>query len=80
VHSRELPGLSVREQHPSYVLYARLNGRRISIYIPEQLVPEERRALDNGRAIQDLLYEAATRYVKALVKRARVTAAKEPAD
>jgi hypothetical protein len=69
------PACQSGEQHPSYVLYARLNGRRISIYIPEQLVPEVRRALDNGRAIQDLLYEAATRYVKAL-KRARATAAK----
>lgn len=50
----------------SYVLYGRVKGRRVSIYIPEQLVP-------------DLLYEAAMRYVKAL-KRARATAAKEPVD
>jgi hypothetical protein len=54
------------EQHQSYVLYGRIKGRRVSIYIPEELVPEVRRALDNGRAVQDLLYEAAGRYVKAL--------------
>jgi hypothetical protein len=54
------------EQHQSYVLYGRVKGRRVSIYIPEELVPEVRRALDNGRAVQELLYEAAGRYVKAL--------------
>jgi len=58
------------EQHPSYVLYGRLQGRRFSVYIPEELVPEVRRCLDNGQALQEALYEAAPRYVKAL-KRAR---------
>jgi hypothetical protein len=29
-------------------------------------VPEVRRCLDNGRAVQELLHEAALRYVKAL--------------
>jgi hypothetical protein len=59
------------EQHPSYVLYGRAKGRRFSVYVPEELVPEVRGCLDKGRA----LYEAAPRYVKAL-KRARVKAAK----
>ena len=54
------------EQHRSYVLYGRLKGRRFSIYVPEELVPEVRRCLDNGRALQELLHEAALRYVKAL--------------
>ncbi len=63
------------EQHPSHVLYGRLKGRRVSVYVPEELVPEVRRCLDNGRALQELLYEAAPRYVKAL-KRERAKAAK----
>lgn len=54
------------ERHPSYVLYGRLNGRRVTLYIPEDLVPEVRRCLDNGRALQQLLFEAGPRYVKAL--------------
>ena len=54
------------EQHQSYVLYGRVKGRRVSIYVPEGLVPEVRRALENGRAVQETLYEAAGRYVKAL--------------
>lgn len=62
------------EQHPSYVLYGRRKGRRFSVYIPEELVPEVRRCLDNGRALQELLYEAAARYVKALKRERRMTA------
>jgi hypothetical protein len=63
------------EQHQSYVLYGRLKGRRFSVYVPGELVPEVRRCLENGRALQELLYEAAPRYVKAL-KRERAKAAK----
>ena len=54
------------EQHSSYVLYGRLKGRRFSVYISEELVPEVQRCLDNGRALQEVLYEAAPRYIKAL--------------
>ena len=54
------------EQHPSYVLYGRLKGRRFAVYVPEELVPEVRRCLDHGRALQELLFQAAPRYVKAL--------------
>jgi hypothetical protein len=34
--------------------------------VPEELVPEVERTLDNGRALQDLLHQAAPRYLKAL--------------
>ena len=54
------------EQHSSHVLYGRIKGRRFAIYIPEQLAPELRRCLDNGRALQELLYQSALRYTKAL--------------
>jgi hypothetical protein len=67
------------EQHPSWVLYGRLKGRRFAVYVPEPLVPEVQRCLDNGRALQELLYESATRYVTAL-KRARATAAEASVD
>jgi hypothetical protein len=64
------------EPHPSYVLYGRLKGRRFAVYVPEELVPEVRRGLDNGRALQELLYQAAPRYIKAL-KRERTQALKK---
>jgi hypothetical protein len=54
------------DQHTSYVLYGRIKGRRIALYIPDDLEPEIRRALENGRALQDLLYEAAQRYTNAV--------------
>jgi hypothetical protein len=54
------------EQHRSYVLYGRHNGHRFAVYVPDDLIDEVRRALDNGRALQDLLMEAGPRYVKAL--------------
>jgi hypothetical protein len=40
------------EQHQSYVLYGRADGRRVAVYVPEELVPEVQRSLDNGRALQ----------------------------
>jgi hypothetical protein len=54
------------QQHTSYVLYGRQKGRRFALYVPEELVPAVRRGLDNGRALQELLYQAAPRYVQAL--------------
>src|SRR3981189_1145104 len=67
------------EQHQSFVLYGRANGRRVAVYVPEELVAEVQRSLDNGRALQDLLHQAAPRYIKAL-KRARPGAAKSDED
>lgn len=54
------------EQHSSYVLYVRIKGRRTAIYIPDELVPDVQRSLDNGREIQELLCQTAVRYAKAL--------------
>jgi hypothetical protein len=67
------------EQHTSYVLYGRLKKRRFAIYVPEELAPEVGRCLDNGRALQELLYEAAPRYIKAL-KRERDKGCKKAED
>ena len=54
------------EQHASHVLYGRIKGRRFAIYIPDELVPEVQLSLDNGRVLQELLYQSALRYTKAL--------------
>ena len=54
------------EKHPSYALYGRQQGRRFSLYVPEELVPQVQRWLDNGRALQELLYQAASRNLQAL--------------
>ena len=54
------------EQHASYVLYGRIKGRRTAIYVPDELEPEIRRALENGRALQQLLHQAGRRYTNAV--------------
>jgi hypothetical protein len=61
------------DKHASYVLYGRVKGRRVGLYIPEALVPQIQRALDNGRALQDLLYEAGRRYTKAIKQQRKST-------
>lgn len=62
-------------QHSSYVLYGRLQGHRYAVYVPEDLVPEVGRCVDNGRKLQELLCQAAPRYIKAL-KQQRAQAGK----
>ncbi len=54
------------EQHTSYVLSGRMKGRRFSLYIPDELVPEVKRCLDNGHKWQELLQQTAFRYAKSL--------------
>ena len=54
------------EKHPSWVLSGRHQGKRFSLYVPQSLVPEIQRCLENGRALQELLYASALRYVQAL--------------
>jgi hypothetical protein len=55
--------------HSSYALYGRHAGKRFSIYVPEELVPEIREALANGRRVQELVSEAGVRYTRALKAR-----------
>ena len=43
------------EGHSSHVLYGRRDGKRFSIYIPEEIVPEVREAIANGRLIQEVI-------------------------
>ena len=54
------------EQHTSHVLSGRNKDRRFSLYIPDELVPEVERCLDNGRKLQELLQQTAFRYAKSL--------------
>ena len=65
----------LRRATSHHVLYGRHHGRRLAVYVPEELVGEVRRFIENGRALQDLLVQAGPRYVKAL-KRVRVSASK----
>jgi hypothetical protein len=60
------PACRSGEKHPSYVLGGHQPGRRFCLYVPQELVPHLQRCLDNGRVLQELLYQAAPRYLQAL--------------
>lgn len=55
--------------HSSYVLSGRRGSRRFSIYVPDELAPDIRQAIENGRQLQELINEAGVRLVVALKKR-----------
>lgn len=59
------------EGHRSYVLYGRRGKERISIYVPEEVVPEVEKALANGRALQAFINEAGMRYLNARKRQRR---------
>lgn len=48
------------------MLYGRAKNKRFSIYVPEQLVPEVRAAIRNGKRLQELVSEAGVEYLKGL--------------
>ncbi len=45
------------EKHPNYLLAFTQQGRRRCRYVPRAMVPVLRRALQNGRRIEELLYQ-----------------------
>jgi hypothetical protein len=51
--------------HSSYALSGYRGSRRFSVYVPDQLAPEVQKAVDNGRALQDLVKEVGLRYLQA---------------
>ena len=63
---KNCPVCASGEGHSSYALYGRLRGKRFSIYVPNDLVPEISVAITNGQRVQELLSEAGFRFTKAL--------------
>ncbi len=68
---KNCPTCASGQGHSSHVLYGRRGGKRFSIYVPEELVLEVRKALANGRRLQELMSEAGVRYTHALKARRR---------
>src|SRR5262245_38302004 len=54
------------EGHASYALYGRKKNRRVSVYVPRELVPLVQQAVNNGRKLEKLMCEAGLRYTVAL--------------
>src|SRR5260370_10121113 len=51
--------------HSSYALYGRKGNRRFAVYVPDNLTEDVKKAIHNGRALQQLLSEAGRRYTLA---------------
>lgn len=51
------PACARGEKHPNHLLAFTQNGRRRCLYVPKAMVPVLKRALENGRRIEQLLYE-----------------------
>jgi hypothetical protein len=45
------------DKHPNYLLAFTQKGRRRCLYVPRAMVPVLKRALENGRRIEQLLYD-----------------------
>ena len=45
------------KKHPNYLLAFTQNGRRRCLYVPVEMVPTLKRALANGRRVEQVLYE-----------------------
>jgi hypothetical protein len=51
------PACARGDKHPNYLLVFTQKGRRRCLYVPRDMVPVLKRALANGRRIEQLLYE-----------------------
>lgn len=51
------PACARGDKHPNYLLSFTQKGRRRCLYVPISMVPMLKRALNNGRRIERLLYE-----------------------
>lgn len=53
------------ERHPAFIyVFSDAEGRRRCLHVPRDLVPELRRRLENGRAIDRLLFAAGEEFVR----------------
>lgn len=51
------PACARGDKHPNYLLAFTHQGRRRCLYVPRAMVPVLKRALENGRRIEQLLYK-----------------------
>jgi hypothetical protein len=61
---KNCPACACGDKHPAWMLSFTHQGRRRCLYVPLALVPVIRRALKNGRQLEDLLYRIGPALVK----------------
>jgi hypothetical protein len=52
------PACARGDKHPAWLLSLSSQGRRKTMYVPQAMVPSIRRAIQNGRKIERLLFHA----------------------
>ena len=61
---KNCPACARGDKHPAWLLSLSYQGRRSTIYVPGKLVPTIRKAVRNGRRIEQLLYRAGPQIIK----------------
>lgn len=62
---KNCPACARGDKHPAWVLTISYQGRRRCLYVPEPLVPTLRKALLNGRRLEEMLSGMGLAIVKA---------------
>jgi hypothetical protein len=76
---KNCPACARGDKHPAWLLSFTSQGRRKTMYVPLALVPTIKKALQNGRKIEQLLYRSGPQMLKQhrqLVKTDRAPGAK----
>lgn len=71
------PACASGRKHPAFLLSFTQNGRRRCRYVPQALVPQLTKAIDNGRRLEALLYEAGPAMLQEY-RQQRATGVNEP--
>src|SRR6266704_7053719 len=61
---KNCPACARGDKHPAWLLSLSYQGRRSTMYVPGKLVPTIRKAVRNGRRIEQLLYRAGPQIIK----------------
>jgi len=61
---KNCPACARGDKHPAWMLSFTHRGRRYCLYVPLELVPAIRRAYQNGRRLEDLLYRVGPALIK----------------
>ncbi len=61
---KHCPACARGDKHPAWLLSLTYQGRRTTRYVPQAMVPTLKRAILNGRKIEDLLYRTGPALLK----------------
>ncbi len=53
---KHCPACARGDKHPAWLLSLRYQGRRTTLYVPKPMVATIKKAIQNGRKIEQLLY------------------------